>query len=158
MGLDPTVISRKSGRADSKSPGHIFGGFSYAAPLSQPHLRAWKKPRSLGAQPEGAKDKGLFNWLVLEGSREEGVLGGKVSCCPGHVLGLASRELHGRHPERPRLVAGSKGTVKPALGLGSRRRQGLEDSHLVVILETAGTLWLCNKSFLSTCMVHLLNA
>ena len=37
--------------------GLFLGLVPAAPPSSQPHLRAWKGPRCLGAQPEGAKDK-----------------------------------------------------------------------------------------------------
>lgn len=117
-GLDPTVLSRKTGRADSKFPGHFPGLSPDAPPLSQPPLRAWKRTRSLRAQPEGAKDKGLFNWLVLEGSREEAErsLDARGMCWDWQA------EPQRRHPESPRPVAshkaGSETWLMEASGFG----------------------------------------
>lgn len=82
---------RKTRITDSKVP----GTFCWPRPSCPTFLPApspgLEQIQCLGAQPEGAKDKGLFN---CSGSEEEGVSGGKVTRRPGLVQGKAG--LSGR--------------------------------------------------------------
>ena len=107
-GLNPTALVREDENFICKSLGLSLGLLPAAPPSSQPHLRTWKGPTCLGAQPEGAKTKRCLT-RQGGGAGEEVVSDGKVTRRPGK--GGAQPGGGGRRPASLRPVASNPPTA-----------------------------------------------
>ena len=118
-GLNPTALVREDENFICKSLGLSLGLLPAAPPSSQPHLRPWKGPTCLGAQPEGAKTKRCLT-RQGGGAGEEVVSDGKVTRRPGK-----GGAQPGGKTSCKSEACGLKSSHRCLLDLRFRRLQGL---------------------------------